>query len=445
MFIFNLNIEKSKLPPIQNWLNPQYNGYGDSIINNEINIRYNNPVEFKKDFVDYIYSYDKLIKLKNLLNKEKKSLDKINDSSNNIANFFRLTNCFRPYDLLRGSQGKLVQEYGAEIVTNAWLKMYENTIFLDEILEKINKSQNKVFNSIHLAEAPGNFILAINHYIKTNHPTIQWNWRANSYKNLYEKDKNIYYLNDAYGLMKKYQDKWMYGADGDGDITSISNIYSFQQDISADIKHNIHLITSDVKYQPKNINYNEEENYNIPVHMGHILCTLTLLSKGGVMILKEFTFFESSSISLLYLLYNCFKQLLIVKPETSKKANSEVYVVGIGYKNNLSKIQIDRLFNIMRYIQKLNNEKGSPAIFRKDDIPDDFIEQIIKLSTKLLNIQIPSIRKNISLYEKYKNMEYSRICKDFITVKEKTAKEWIDNVKIKELSLSDRVGTKSTK
>lgn len=440
MFIFDISEEtiningkkKVKLPPLQNWLSvPQAD------TNENVNLS------------EYKYEYDNLIRLKKLLNKSKQNLDYIYTSATFEKMYRKISNLYRSYDLLRGKDGFLVQNYNAEIVTNAWLKMYEMIVFIDDRLKKINKSKTKTFNTVHIAEAPGNFILAINHYIKTLYPHIEWNWLANSYRELYDSNsthdfskKNTSsggYLNDVYGLMKNYKNKWMFGADGDGDITSVNNIISFNQQIKKDFKDKVDLLTSDVKYEPKDIDYNEEENYNIPVHLGHLLCALTMLKPGGTMILKEFTFFESMSVSLLYLMVNCFKRVLIVKPETSRDANSEVYIIGISYKDNLSELQINRLYDILNYIRYFNNKKGSPALFKKEDIPTEFINRLCELGSALSGMQSDAIDKNIELYDTYKNSGNEKLSKDLQVYNEKIALDWIKKTNIQSLEDNDKL------
>lgn len=441
MFIFELSDlkkNKIKLPPINNWLNPNYPGKGNVFFDQYLMQNHldpeiksiNLPKNFQKDFPEYCYTFPDLIKLKNELNKTKNLLNPINSNPEKSVKFEKISKCFRSYDLLRGKWGILSQKYGAEIVTNAWLKMYENMTLVKPYLEKI-----KQFNTFHIAEAPGNFILAINHYLKTNYPNIEWNWIASTYKDLYQNGQDCDYLGDTYGLIRNYPDQWYFGCDLDGDITSPENIISFKQEILKKFKGKLDLITSDVKYVPGNMNFSEEENYNIPVHFGHLLSSLMCLSPGGIMILKEFTFFESGSVSLLFLMSYCFEKILVVKPQTSRAANSEVYLFGMNYKDNLSELQIVRLLKVMRYIRNLNSEIGSPSLFLKSNIPNDFLEKVEEFSEKLTQMQIPSILKNIEIFQdlETRNIPIEKFCKDLTRNQEQIASEWIKQNDIKKL------------
>ena len=397
MQIFDISTEH-KLPNIGYWFDPNTN---------------------KPEFY---YKFDKLQLLKTELNNTKSLLDPIYENPDTAKKYEKINKIIRSYDLLKGKNGILVSEYGAEIVTNAWLKMYENmSIFIDLFKSDVN--------SLHIAEAPGNFLLAINHYVHTQ-TKIKWNWLASSYKNVYTREKTEpgLYLDDCYGLIRNYPDNWIFGADNDGDITSVNNIKSFKRNIYNMPNHNINFLTSDVKYVPKNNDYLEEENINIPVQFGHTLASLHLLEKSGACMLKEFSIFESTSVSLLYLLANCFEKLYIIKPVTSRMNNSEMYVCGINY-TKITDIKMERLFEIMDYIRYKN--QNFPAIFMKSDIPNIFYEKIYTFSKILANQQIKAIKQNITNFHLYSDKSQETVVKNYRSTNEKIVNEWIKNNNIK--------------
>lgn len=441
MFIFDISLNtsgsgKQRLPATNKWLSPKYHGPGENIIFEYLGktTDYNDPKNWKKDFPEYNYSYESLQRLKDELNGEKNKLTPLRAEDGKL--FDKVSSSCNKYDGLRGRFGYISKQFGGEIVTNAWMKMYECMSVIHPQIKKNSKS----FSSFHVAEAPGNFVLAVNHYMKDHFPNTEWEWNANSYKDLYKpefeydeegnryRQKHTDYLVDSYGLMKKYPDNWKYGIDGDGDITSPGNIKSFASEISAD------FVTSDVKYVPPDNNYDEEEWQNIPVQLGHLLIALTTLKKGGSMMLKEFTYFEAPKMSHLYLAACCFKKLMVVKPVTSKAANSEVYLFGIDFKDNLDKDKIDKLMNIMRYVRFMADGE-SPAMFKKEDIPKEFVDRVVKLQEKLVSLQIPAIDVNIATFKEYvgQNVEFRDVCKDMDGIKYKTAKEWAKRFGVKRL------------
>ena len=89
-------------------------------------------------------------------------------------------------------------------ISNGFTKMYE-------ILHRFNLIPKDVntFNSYHMAEAPGQFVLCTKRFIETRRNGTEHEWYANSL-NPYNEDniakygKNIF--DDRYGLMKKDKD-----------------------------------------------------------------------------------------------------------------------------------------------------------------------------------------------------------------------------------------------
>eukprot|EP00961_Rhodomonas_salina_P247337 3341908-Rhodomonas_salina.2 len=57
--------------------------------------------------------------------------------------------------------------------TNAFAKMYE----LLNAFPLVHASSER-FNSLHLCEGPGAFVCATNHYLRTHHPALAWEWMA---------------------------------------------------------------------------------------------------------------------------------------------------------------------------------------------------------------------------------------------------------------------------
>ena len=71
-----------------------------------------------------------------------------------------------------------------------------------------------------------------------------------------------------------------------------------------------------------------------------ICFTLMLQKEGGSFVLKVFDLYSSCSLQLLYLLNYLYDEVIIVKPLSSRPANSEKYIVCLRFKmvHNLKKI-----------------------------------------------------------------------------------------------------------
>lgn len=423
-----------KVPHSSKWFKSDYTDAGDVIFKNFMKQKFSNckiddPNNWKNIHSDFNYSFPQLQKIKIKLNSEKSKLDFTNDNEKIELEYAHITNIVRDCEKLRGRKGFIYNKYNGEIVTNAWLKMYELCCkYLDPILK-----DGGVLESFHLAEAPGNFLLAINHYIKVNYPDIRWTWTANTYNVKFY--KNTKYFEDKYNIAKQYPHKWDYGCDKDGDITSHFNIAEYEKKYK---NNNIKFITSDAKCVKKEIDFNNEELINIPVQVGQILNGLFLLKKGGTMILKHFTFLEAQSVCLLLLVKIYFEKVFIVKPISSKPANSETYLVCVNYKKYPTIHQKNKLLNYMNYIRNLNNKDGCPTLF-KNCIPVKLLNEIINISEKLCETQIKYINKNLCAYNLYTGIEKSKIWNDMRKEHDITVEKWINLYNIDYLNESDKL------
>jgi hypothetical protein len=422
---FKLTTKVKDLPALDRWINPRFHGMGDLIVrlSQGISAHRNDPRNWKEHLPAYNYSWPALLDLKARLNLCKHRLDKYNTDKRSRKEFLIVSSCVRLHEDLRGEHGIVARNYQGEIVTNAWLKMFELCKYLKLPTAK------KLFKSFHIAEAPGNFMLAINHYLKTVWDG-EWSWHANTYRS----SSDDGYLGDNYGIIAAYSERWLWGADGDGDITSPANIASFAEQLNL----GVNLITSDVKDcgRPEEETYDEEERVNAAVHIGQTLAVLKLLSKGGTAIIKVFAFFEPHSVALLWILNYCFQETLIVKPTTSKPANSEVYLVLRGYRKNLSQECYNALENWLRFVRDCRPaEAGIPALFLHDDIPVVFVEKIIHIMSELVKSQTDEIGRVIELYEIYKELPYPQIVDNMRHQRKQVADEWLSKTQIKPLPI----------
>ena len=422
MLVYEIQSSINK-PTVSTWFKTEYTDEGSVIFNEFIKQNCDNPNNWRKNHPNFNYNFTEFIEIKNNLDFHKNSLNFTLQDKITEKKYTNITNIIRNCEGLRGSNGHISIMYNAEIVSNAWLKMYEICGFIKPFFNKYNK-----INSFHLAEAPGNFIIALNHYIKTLYPYTVWNWNANTFNARLFND--LKYLKDSHNLEKIYSKHWDYGCDMDGDITSINNINFYEKKYK---KEKINLITSDAKYVSDVVDFNNEEIINIPVHTGQIINSLFILSKGGTIILKHFTFLTAQSLCLIKLVKMYFEKVYIIKPISSKPANSETYLVCSNYIKYPTVFQKKILLNYMNYIKKLNNKNGCPCLF-KNTFNKSFVDEVVSISKKLADSQIIYIKKNLNNYLKYKDVSFSKIWNDFKKLHNDTIDNWVEtnNIKILE-------------
>ncbi|XP_050074008.1 cap-specific mRNA (nucleoside-2'-O-)-methyltransferase 2 [Anopheles maculipalpis] len=282
----------------------------------------------------------------------------------------------------------------AEFVTQAFTKLYECV----SAYELINTDLRELY-SVHLCEAPGAFITGLNHYIRLNcAPRTQWNWFACTLNPYYEGNCPGNMIPDDRFILHTL-DSWCFGADGTGDIMVRENrnaIIRRRQRFPT-----VHLVTADGSIDCLNVPEEQEERV-AKLHLAEAVLALSLLSPGQHFVLKMFTLFEHSSISLLYLLNLCFDELHVFKPCTSKPGNSEVYIVAKYYR------QPDGIDQYLEHIYT-NLQNDSNAMFERSSVPDTFLEQLRVCTTSFVRWQTDVIESNIRFYRTADPLEDQRL------------------------------------
>ena len=191
---------------------------------------------------------------------------------------------------------------------------------------EIIPANDNPIKSFHLAEGPGGFIEALIF--------------------LHDNPKNIYYgitlQSTNYDIpgWKKSQEFLKRnpnviidnGPEKNGDLFEANNLkYCYEK-----YKNSMDIITGDGGFD-FSIDFNNQEKNSIKLIFAQICFALSMQKQGGKFILKIFDIFTKSTIDLLYLLNNLYETVYIIKPNTSRMANSEKYLVCINYynKNNL--------------------------------------------------------------------------------------------------------------
>uniref|UniRef100_A0A182NJY7 Cap-specific mRNA (nucleoside-2'-O-)-methyltransferase 2 n=1 Tax=Anopheles dirus TaxID=7168 RepID=A0A182NJY7_9DIPT len=282
----------------------------------------------------------------------------------------------------------------AEFVTQAFAKLYECVSAYGLI-----DTDLKELYSVHLCEAPGAFVTGLNHYIRLHcAPRTRWRWFACTLNPYYEGNCPGNMIPDDRFILHTL-DSWCFGADGTGDIMVRENrnaIIRRRQRFPA-----VHLVTADGSIDCLNVPEEQEERV-ARLHLAETVLALSLLSAGQHFVLKMFTLFEHSSVSLLFLLHHCFDELHVFKPCTSKPGNSEVYIVAKYYRHpDGIELYLDRIYS------NLANETN--AIFDPATVPDAFLDQLHACAARFVDWQADVIESNIRFYHTSDPFEDQRL------------------------------------
>ena len=112
----------------------------------------------------------------------------------------------------------------------------------------------------------------------------------------------------------------------------------------------------------------------------------------GVFVLKIFDCFYHNTLDLMYLLCSCYKKVYITKPQTSRYANSEKYIVCKGFNCNINIPVIRKVLN--QVITCTNTERIFPF-----SLPNLFVNKIEEYNSIFGQQQLENINSTIRFIE----------------------------------------------
>lgn len=298
--------------------------------------------------------------------------------------------------------------------SQAWLKMYE--LIVDN---NLIKQQSGTYKTFHLCEAPGNFIAALNHYIKSE-TKLKFEWKAQSLNpNKIHEAKTAF--GDEYGYIANYPDNWIWGADETGDITKEANIRFYKKYCEG-----VNLMTSDC-----GLPYDREDIESIKllkVHYAQILFILHCLPLEADFIVKLYMPVANSlQISIVYLIYNLFDTVTFYKGVVNT-FSKEFYMIGRGYKGIKTEME-QKLFDI------LNNFDFKVDLF--DNLyNEDFMFQLEYVLQKIFDNYKFTFHRQLFYVDNmnYINDRYLKKIKGAIKNKNYA---WIRRMHLKQISRQD--------
>ncbi|CAH8500750.1 unnamed protein product [Heterobilharzia americana] len=127
-----------------------------------------------------------------------------------------------------------------------------------------------------------------------------------------------------------------YGPTHDGDITKWVNLASFSSFIGRSTNGvGVHILMADGGFDVSG-QHNLQEVLSKQIYLCQCLCALINLRPGGHFLTKLFDTLTEFTAGLIYLMGHLFEEIFIVKPVTSRPANSERYLVCKNLQSSLS-------------------------------------------------------------------------------------------------------------
>jgi 23S rRNA U2552 (ribose-2'-O)-methylase RlmE/FtsJ len=245
--------------------------------------------------------------LQNYINYAKKQID-IHNSEWDI--YKKYTN---PYEYIH----TIIPNYKNSVsklkpLSRSFFKLVE----ILHLLEIINDIVTPNMVSFHLAEGPGGFIEALS-WVRNNPGDIYYGMSLiNDDNNTPGWKKSQYFLN------KNPNVKIEYGINKNGDLSDVENLkYCYKK-----YNNYIDFITGDGGFD-FSLDFNKQEIISTKLILYQICFAISMQKENGIFILKIFDLFTQASVDIIYLLSLCYEKIYIVKPFTSRYANSEKYLV----------------------------------------------------------------------------------------------------------------------
>ena len=245
-----------------------------------------------------------------------------------------------------GNKGIAKLALKSQPISRAFFKLWELLYRYPEIIKRLNYEHDLTI--LNLGESPGGFIQSLNHYrfkenSKTNDTYYAYSlqgdsglkWENEMVKKEFGKFDNK--INLRYVDITKSED--------------IEKICNEMKDKKAD------LITGDAAFTLSKI-YNYEEIVNYKILFGEIVTALLNQKVGGSFVLKIFDTLTYVTRQLLIILNNYYSEIFITKPDFSRPASSEKYVICLGFKGvDTMEQDIDSLKKTCYELLNVWNEK----------------------------------------------------------------------------------------
>lgn len=262
---------------------------------------------------------------------------------------------------------------------------------------------NEPIKSFHLAEGPGGFIEALIYYRKLN--LNNENDIYNGITLIDDKNENIPGWKKSRDFLEVNKNVYIIkGADNTGNILNIKNFnYCYNR-----YKNSIDFITADGGFDYSS-NFNKQEILSINLILAQVIYAIALQKQGGTFILKVFDIFTQATIDILYILSSLYEKCYIIKPNTSRNANSEKYIV----------CKLFKLADASELINKLStffnmDTKKTIARVLNINIPYLYINKLEDINAILGQQQLENILYTLHLLDNNKSDKLELIKKNNI-------------------------------
>ena len=264
-------------------------------------------------------------------------------------------------------------------ISRSFFKFWELVYDFDLI---DNTKDRIVYGAI--AEGPGGFIESFNFYRRKYSSSCNDIINCITLKSDSDEIPGWKNSNKLLRECKNFNICW--GNDGTGNIYNTENIKEYAKLF---INQKADLVTSDGGFDFSR-DYSNQEINAVRLIISEIVTAFSILKINGHFLIKVYDIFHNITIDIIYLLSMYFENINIVKPHTSRTANSEKYIICKFFKG-IHKSDLDNLINVLNEFVILNEQNKYPTRLLSNKIPTEFTDLIFDINTYHISKQIKSI------------------------------------------------------
>ena len=266
-------------------------------------------------------------------------------------------------------------------ISRAFFKLHE----LIHDLKLLDSEDDTPIRSFHLAEGPGGFIEAVSYY------------RGQNAKDEYigmtlvnKNDDTVPGWDKVQSFLEKNPTvKIEMGHTGTGDLLKAENL----KQCFMKYQNSMDLITGDGGFDFSK-DYNHQECDLVNLLLAQVFFAISMQKHGGHFVLKVFDMCTQVSIDVAFLLNSLYDEVFIVKPHTSRYANSERYLVCKGFLLEKTEPYAIRFYHMLN---QLHNNSQKMISLLSFPTPRYFLDRLQEINAILGQQQIDNIKTTLAL------------------------------------------------
>jgi 23S rRNA U2552 (ribose-2'-O)-methylase RlmE/FtsJ len=316
--------------------------------------------------------------LSSYLNKVKK---RINDYPTEWDNFKRITNTYEYIHTVIPKSKYSISK--VKPLSRAFFKLIEIYNLFDIY------DDSRSMNSFHLAEGPGGFIEAMT-YLRFNDKDkyIGMTLVDSENDNVPGWEKSSLFLRKNPNIFIEK------GGDNTGNLYSAVNL----DQCNTLYRGSMDLITADGGFD-FSVDFNKQELLAMRLIFSEVIYAIVMQKIGGSFILKLFDTFLKGTVDIIFLLSCLYESVQIIKPNTSRIANSERYIVCTNFKRNVSNDLIAKFRAILVILDNLKINTLAIDSLLNIPIPYYFKNRIEEINAIIASQQIDNIQSTLRFIE----------------------------------------------